>query len=101
MKRFRVPLSIVLILIFFFVAAAQTVEAQSGKVVGISDGDTVTVLLDRIPVKVRLYGIDCPENGQDFGRRAKEFASQIVFGKIVTIEVHDTDRYGRSVANIL
>jgi endonuclease YncB( thermonuclease family) len=58
MKRFRVSLSTVLTLIFFFVAAAQTVEAQSGKVVGVSDGDTITLLIDRIPGKVRLYGID-------------------------------------------
>jgi micrococcal nuclease len=78
-----------------------SVLAQSGKVVGVSDGDTITVLINKTQVKVRLYGIDCPENGQDFGSRAKQFASQIVFGKIVNMEVHDTDRYGRSVANIL
>jgi micrococcal nuclease len=81
MKRFRVSLSTVLTLIFFFVAAAQTVEAQSGKVVGVSDGDTITLLIDRIPGKVRLYGIDWPENSQNFGTRAKQFASEMVLEK--------------------
>jgi micrococcal nuclease len=47
----------------------------SGKVIGISDGDTITVLRDRSPVKIRLHGIDCPETRQDFGTRAKSFTS--------------------------
>jgi len=66
-------------------------------VVGISDGDTITVLHDGRGEKIRLYGIDCPEKKQDFGQRAKEFASQNVFGKVVEVETVDTDRYGRTV----
>jgi endonuclease YncB( thermonuclease family) len=73
----------------------------SGKVVGVSDGDTITVLRERTPVKVRLYGIDCPESGQDFGSRAKLFTSELVFGKVVTVIPHDTDRYGRTVADVV
>ena len=38
----------------------------SGKVIGVTDGDTITVLHDRTPVKIRLHGIDCPENGQEY-----------------------------------
>src|SRR4051812_6132878 len=71
-------------------------------VVGISDGDTLTVLKpDKSRVKVRLHGIDAPEAGQDFGSRAKQAASDLAFGKSVTIRTRDTDRYGRLVAEVI
>jgi endonuclease YncB( thermonuclease family) len=74
----------------------------TGRVVGVSDGDTLTVLLDgRTPVKVRLYGIDAAETGQDFGSRAKQAASDLAFGKTVTVRPRDTDRYGRTVAEVI
>ena len=71
-----------------------------GMVVGISDGDTITVLHDGKGVKIRLYGIDTPEKRQAFGKRAKQFTSSMVYGKTVEVETKDTDRYGRSVALI-
>lgn len=76
------------------------VFAWSGKVVGISDGDTIKVLKEGKAVKIRLYGIDCPERSQDFGRRAKQFTSDLVFGKVVEIEAIDRDRYGRTVGMV-
>jgi endonuclease YncB( thermonuclease family) len=74
--------------------------AWSGEVVGITDGDTIIVLNSKTlkDVKIRLYGIDTPEKGQAFGKRAKQFTSKMVFGKVVEVEVMDTDRYGRTVA---
>jgi endonuclease YncB( thermonuclease family) len=72
--------------------------AFSGKVVGVADGDTITVLRDKEQVRIRLYGIDCPEKGQAFGKRAKQFTSKMVYGKVVEVKVMDTDRYGRTVA---
>src|SRR5512135_1498856 len=65
-------------------------EEFSGKVVGVSDGDTITVLQNRTPIKVRLHGIDCPEIGQDFGSRAKAFTSELVFGQVVKVVPWDT-----------
>ena len=76
-------------------------EEFSGKVVGVSDGDTITVLRNRTPIKVRLHGIDCPEIGQDFGSRAKAFTSELVFGQVVKVVPWDTDRYGRTVADVI
>jgi endonuclease YncB( thermonuclease family) len=74
----------------------------SAKVVGISDGDTLTVLkADRTQVKIRLHGIDAPEAGQDFSTRSKQAASELAFGKSVTIARRDTDRYGRMVAEVV
>jgi hypothetical protein len=64
----------------------------SGPVVGISDGDTITVLHDRKAEKFRLNGIVCPEKGQPFGSKAKQFTSSIVFGKTVTVQTHGRDR---------
>ena len=72
--------------------------AWSGKVIGVADGDTITVLRDKQPQKIRLYGIDCPEKRQPFGNRAKQFTSELVFVKVVEIEPVATDRYGRTVA---
>jgi endonuclease YncB( thermonuclease family) len=63
-------------------AGAQTI---TGKVVGVSDGDTITVLQDRTQYKIRLYGIDCPESCQDFGNRAKKFSFGMVFCKQVKV----------------
>ena len=76
---------------------ATRVWSFEGKVIGVSDGDTITVLNEKTPVKVRLYGIDCPEKKQAFGTRAKQFTSDLVFGKVVDVETVDTDRYGRTV----
>ena len=51
-----------------------------GRVVGICDGDTITVPNNGHTDRVRLNGIDCPEKGQDFGARAKQVNSDFCFG---------------------
>jgi endonuclease YncB( thermonuclease family) len=84
-----------------FAIASPAVADFAGKVVGISDGDTMTVLRDRTQVRIRLYGIDCPETGQDFGFRAKQFTADLAFGKVVTVVPRDRDRYGRIVADVV
>lgn len=90
--------SIILLLLLFFPGLSQ---AFMGKVVGVADGDTVTVLAEgNQTVKVRLYGIDAPESRQDFGNKAKQTLSSLVFGKVVDVGSMDQDRYGRTVARI-
>lgn len=73
----------------------------TGKVVGITDGDTVTVLVGRTTTKVRLAYIDAPEARQPFGNRAKQALSDLVFGKSIQAEVTGTDRNGRKIARVL
>lgn len=73
----------------------------TGQCVGVTDGDTITVMHDGRGEKIRLYGIDTPERGQDFGRVAKRFLSDLAFRKIVEVEPEDTDRYGRTVGLVL
>jgi len=75
--------------------------AWQGKVVGIYDGDTIKVLHNGKEEKIRLYGIDTPEKGQDFGKKAKKFTSAAVFGKTVSVKPIDTDRYGRTVGIVI
>src|SRR5262245_50122747 len=67
-----------------------------GKVVGVSDGDTITVLDEqKRQYKIRLEGIDAPESKQDYGSRAKQSLSDLVFNKTVTVTSSKKDRYGR------
>ena len=90
--------SIVWLAVAFFLVLPCPALGWSGKVIGVADGDTITVLRDKQPQKIRLYGIDCPEKRQPFGNKAKQFTSELVFGKVVEIEPIATDRYGRTVA---
>jgi endonuclease YncB( thermonuclease family) len=71
-----------------------------GKVVGVHDGDTLTLLVDQTQYKVRLDGIDAPELGQDYGTRAKQALSKAAFGKTVRIETHGQDKYGRTLGEV-
>lgn len=76
-------------------------EIITGRVVGVSDGDTLTLLTsDHNQLKVRLAEIDAPETGQPYGAKAKQELSGLVFGKTVRVVRIDTDRYGRAVARV-
>lgn len=73
-----------------------------GKVTAIKDGDTFEVLYDGQPERIRLAGIDCPEKSQPFGNNAKQYASALCFGKMVTVTSDGKrDRYGRIVGKIV
>lgn len=71
------------------------------KVVGVSDGDTITALCrDNERLKIRLAEIDAPEKAQPFGMRSKQSLSDLCFGKQAEITPRERDRYGRTVARI-
>ena len=73
----------------------------TGKVVGVSDGDTLTLLTpQRRQVKVRLDQIDAPESSQPGGAAAKRRLSALAYGKTATVRVSTQDRYGRSVGEV-
>ncbi len=73
----------------------------TGNVTGVLDGDTIEVLHNSRPDRIRLSGIDCPEKGQAYGKKAKQASSALVFGKNVTLEIHGKDKYGRTLADVL
>lgn len=90
---------LVAILLLANVTVASTLE---GRVVGVADGDTVTVLDSRnTQFKIRLMGIDAPEKKQAFGNKSKQSLSDLVFNKEVTVEYSKKDKYGRTVGKIL
>ena len=88
------------------IAAAQIQTDQlpttfTAKCVGITDGDTLEVLRDGRPVKIRLDGIDAPESGQAFGQMARQGLSMLAFGHNVLVIAREKDRYGRTIATII
>lgn len=101
MHSFSVAVLFVLVAFAAQIAPVVAVEIR-GKVVGVSDGDTITVLdANDMQHKVRLAGIDSPEKGQAFGSRAKENLSGLVFGKTVAVETKKQDKYGRAVGKVI
>jgi len=72
----------------------------SGKVVAVADGDTITVMRDLVPVKLRLLEIDAPEKKQAFGARSKQSLSDLCFNKTATLIEKGRDRYGRTLARV-
>ena len=87
--------------IFLLASSLLSAETVIGKCVGVADGDTATVLVNgNRQVKVRFHGIDAPEKKQDFGQRAKQKLSDLIFGKQVRVEILEQDRYGRSVSKV-
>ncbi len=88
------------ILTLTFPEPPETIATLSGKVVSVADGDTLTVLVDRKQVKVRLEGIDAPERSQAFGAKSKDALTELVAGKVVTVHKTGEDRYGRTLARV-
>lgn len=76
-------------------------EQFIGRVVGVTDGDTVTVLdAGNQQHKIRLAGIDAPEKRQAFGNVSRQHLAALVFQRNVTVDYYKTDRYGRLVATV-
>lgn len=73
----------------------------SGVVVRVLDGDTVEVLVDQKPVRVRLAQIDSPEARQSFGTRSRQALASAVFQKTVEVQTTGTDRYGRTIGTLV
>lgn len=69
-------------------------------VIGISDGDSLTVLREHEPVKIRLAEIDAPEKAQPFGTKSKQALSVLCFGKLAEVTPQTKDRYGRTLARV-
>ena len=89
---------ILFITLNFNIAWAATLE---GRVVGVADGDTITILdTTNTQHKIRLAGIDAPEKRQPFGNVSKQSLSDLVFGKQVIVEYQKLDRYDRVVGKV-
>ena len=82
------------------VASLPALADFTGRVVGVADGDSITVLQDREQVKVRLVDIDAPEKAQPFGNRSKQALEALVKGREVKVVERGKDRYERTLARI-
>ncbi len=94
----------VLVLGLFFLSFPNFTLASSfqAKVIHVADGDTITVLNDaKEQIKIRVNGIDCPEKGQAFGKKAKQFTKDLVAGEMVMIQPYKHDKYGRTIGDVI
>lgn len=85
-----------------FLAISVTEAGElSGLVVGVHDGDTLTVLVSREQIKVRLLDIDAPERKQPFGTRSTQSLAELCAGKDARVEGKGADRYGRTLGRVI
>ena len=90
-----------ILFIGLLISASTSFGDDSFRVVGIHDGDSITVLsVEKKQIKIRLEGIDAPELKQAFGSRAKEHLSSLIMGKDVTLIVKGEDLYKRTLSKI-
>lgn len=83
------------------ISQSSLAEIIQGKVIGIADGDTITLLDDKnIQHKIRLSGIDAPEKKQPFGNVSKSALSDCAFSKLAHVETFKSDRYGRLIGKV-
>jgi endonuclease YncB( thermonuclease family) len=91
-----------LLIVSSLLLCAAHANTLNGRVVGVADGDTITVLdANREQHKIRLGGIDAPEKAQPFGQRSKQSLSTLVFGKDVEVRWNKRDRYQRIVGKVM
>ncbi|EBM9948428.1 thermonuclease family protein [Salmonella enterica subsp. enterica serovar Give] len=94
-RKYIVPLLGILFSGSLFAAEIQ------GKVIRVLDGDTIEVLQEQQPVRVRLLNIDAPEKKQPFGRWSTNQLKSLLAGQSVTVSYTQTDRYGRVLGRVV
>ena len=102
MKNFAIKFTYGLLVSLFLAFVDAKAEVLIVKVVGVSDGDTITVLdAEKTEYKVRLMGIDAPEKSQDFGSASKQALSNYVYQREVTVDYKKFDKYKRIVGKVI
>ena len=81
-------------------STGTTADTITGKVVGIADGDTLTLLVERIQYKIRVMGIDSPERKQAWGDQAKTSLGRLAFNRIAIADCPKVDRWGRKICKV-
>ena len=94
-------MKIIIALILAVSSCTSFADQLVGKVIKVTDGDTVNVLTSDNEIhKIRLSGIDAPEKKQAFGNRSKLALAELIDGKTVSVEYNKLDRYQRVVGKI-
>jgi endonuclease YncB( thermonuclease family) len=94
------PLGYWAIVVHVLLASFAFAEDFTASVVAVIDGDSIRVMHGGRAEDIRLNGIDCPEEGQDYFVRAKQAMSELVFGKDVTLQTYSKDKDGRTIADV-
>src|SRR5215510_9937312 len=89
-----------LLLVLLVLVTPAWGDTFTGKVVRVSDGDTLTVLVDRKQISVRLLEIDAPEKKQAFGQRSRESLAQMCAAQVATVNASSRDKYGRVLGRV-
>ena len=91
-----------LLLSLFLEVAQVNADVLMGRVVSVSDGDTIIVLdADKTEHKVRLMSIDAPEKTQNFGAASKQALSNYIYQKEVSVDYKKKDKYQRKVGKVI
>lgn len=89
-------------IVLAMLAITASADTLTGRVVGIADGDTLTLLdATNNQHKIRLAGIDSPEKGQPFGQVCKQSLSDLAYDHLVAVKLTKLDRYGRVIGKVL
>ncbi|HEX5806561.1 MAG TPA: thermonuclease family protein [Macromonas sp.] len=86
--------------LLFLWPAWATAQTHTGKVIRVLDGDTLDILEQGRPLRVRLAYIDAPEKGQPFSERSRQTLAELCAGQLASVRSVDTDRYGRTVGDV-
>ncbi|WNV05927.1 thermonuclease family protein [Candidatus Methylospira mobilis] len=94
---------IVIVILVCFTPVSYAFETLTGRVVGVHDGDTITLLTaENQTIQIRLAQIDAPELSQAFGQRSKQSLSDLVFNKTIkVVKTTDEKTYGRTLGTLL
>jgi endonuclease YncB( thermonuclease family) len=98
--KYKILVALSICLLWTAFLYADNTEFWNGRVVRVTDGDTLWITRDEGHARVRLYGIDAPESNQPFGKEATDFVYQLVFREDVEVETFYQDRYGRDIAMV-
>jgi endonuclease YncB( thermonuclease family) len=90
----------VLVALLCCLAMGARAESFTGKVIAVLDGDTVMVLRNGKPVKVRLANIDAPEKVQPYGKQSRQSLLELAGKKQAQIDTQAVDQYGRLIGSI-
>ncbi|MCN5995721.1 thermonuclease family protein [Escherichia coli] len=78
---------------------ANTADIQ-GKVTRVLDGDTIEILQNKTPVRIRLANIDAPEKKQAYGRWSTDQLKSLIAEQSVRVTYSHNDRYDRIIGRV-
>lgn len=92
--------TVLIAIMLMLMSSAANSDTLTGHVVGITDGDTLTLLVDRQQYKIRISGIDAPERHQAWGDKSKANISRLAFNQTAVADCPKVDRWGRQICKV-